>query len=149
MTPGCDVLRRESQGPARGHLELQPHDVDTGHRLRHRVLHLQPGVHLEERECAIGSQEELDGPRVDVVRRSSGRDAGRAEGLTLVLGKRRAGRLFDDLLMPTLDRALPLSQVQDRPLPIVDDLDLDVPGPVEAPLDEHRVVVKSGFRFAT
>ena len=33
-------------GCAAGHQQLEPDQVEPGDRLGHRVLHLQPGVHL-------------------------------------------------------------------------------------------------------
>jgi hypothetical protein len=35
------------------HADLLLHDVDAGGHLGHRVFHLQPGVHLDEKELAV------------------------------------------------------------------------------------------------
>ena len=51
------------QRDAVGDLQLQLHQVESGGGLGDRVLHLQPGVHLQEEELAVVVGEELDGAR--------------------------------------------------------------------------------------
>ena len=51
-------------------------------------------------------------------------------------GRRR--RLLDDLLVPALDRALPLAQRHDVAVRVGQDLDLDVAGALDVPLAEDR-----------
>ncbi len=45
---------------ARGDAQLRFHQVDAGHRLGDRMLHLDAGVHLDEVELAVLIHEELD-----------------------------------------------------------------------------------------
>ena len=45
-----DLLLGQRQRLPGGHRELQPHQVEAGDQLGHAVLHLQPGVHLQEEE---------------------------------------------------------------------------------------------------
>src|SRR5690606_8068957 len=52
---------------ALGEAELLAHEVDAGDLLRHRMLDLQPRVHLEERDGAVGADEELARARADVA----------------------------------------------------------------------------------
>ena len=52
------------------------------------------------------------------------------------------GRLLDDLLMPPLDRALALEEVDDVPWRVGEDLDLDVAGMLDEPLDVERAVAE-------
>ena len=61
-----DVVLGERQRLARGDAQLLLDEVDAGDQLGHRVLDLQPGVHLEVVELAV-LVEELDGAGVDVV----------------------------------------------------------------------------------
>ena len=49
----------KSSGLARGDADLPGDEVEPGHELGDRVLHLQPGVHLQEVELAV-LVEELD-----------------------------------------------------------------------------------------
>ena len=44
------AILRPGQRLARGHPQLRVHEVDAGHHLGHRMLHLQARVHLEEVE---------------------------------------------------------------------------------------------------
>jgi hypothetical protein len=46
------------------HVDLEPNEVEPGDSLRHRVLHLEARVHLEEPEPAVLVEEELGGRRV-------------------------------------------------------------------------------------
>ena len=56
---------------ALGDKQLEPHQVETGDRLGHRVFHLEPGVHLQEPEPPLVEQE-LHSPRRDVSDGSGG-----------------------------------------------------------------------------
>ena len=57
---------------------------------------------------------------------------------------RGAGRLLDELLVPPLDRAVALEEVDQRAVVVTQDLDLDVPGPLDGPLDVDRRVAEGG-----
>ena len=54
------------------------------------------------------------------------------------------GRLFHQLLMSALDRAVPLAEMHPVPLAVHQDLDLDVPRIGEIPLEVHRRIAKGG-----
>src|SRR5689334_6020959 len=45
---GRDILLRERELLAGGNTKLPLHEIDAGHELRHGMLDLKPGVHLEE-----------------------------------------------------------------------------------------------------
>ena len=62
---GRHRLRR--QRVALGHQQLQPDQVEPGNQLGHRMLHLQPGVDLQEVEAAVSGEHELGGARSDVA----------------------------------------------------------------------------------
>ena len=118
------------------------HHVDAGHRLGHRVLHLQARVHLEKVEVARRVDEKLDGAGAHVADGLAGGDGGGAH-LTpelVVDGWRR--RLFDDLLEAPLDRALAFEAVQQLAPGVAEDLDFDVAGSVEVALEQQRVVAE-------
>lgn len=61
------VLLPEPQRLPGGDTELGEHQIEPGHHLGHRVLHLQAGVHLEKVEVAVGIDQELDGAGVGVA----------------------------------------------------------------------------------
>ena len=114
--PGRDLAPGASgSGAARRHLELQAHEVEAGHGLGHRVLHLQPRVHLEEVEAAVGRHQELDRARAEVAGRARGGDARPSHSSRRCARReRRARRLLDHLLVAALDRALALAEVHAR-----------------------------------
>ena len=109
------LLLRERERLARGDAQLLLDEVDAGHELGHGVLDLQAGVHLDEEElvgCGIGD-EELDRARAEVADAAGGVAGRRADALAGLLVEQRRGRLFDDLLVTPLQRALALAEVHD------------------------------------
>ena len=128
---------------AGGHLQLPGDQVLPGDQLGDRVLDLQPRVHLEEEELAgVGVDDELDRAGSDVVDRPRRLDRGLAHGLPhLVVDRRRRG-LLDDLLVPTLDRAVTLEQVHHLAVRVAEDLDLDVLRPGDQALHDQPVVAE-------
>ena len=57
----------ERQRLAGGHADLGLDQVDAGDHFRHRMLHLDAGVHLDEVEVALPVDDELDRAGVGVV----------------------------------------------------------------------------------
>ena len=109
---GQDGVR---QGPAGGQAELLRDDVEAGDELRDAVLDLEPGVDLEEPGRAVRPAKELGGRGVLETR--GGRDLDRAvvEVAALVGRQARRRRLLDQLLVATLERAVPLPDGDDAP----------------------------------
>ena len=139
---------RSRQRLAFGDAQLQLHQVQTGDLLGDRVLDLEPGVHLQEVKAPVTVQHELDGARSGVADRPAGRDGrgGQRVAKVIVDGRRRA--LLHDLLVAALDRALALEQVDHIAVGVTEDLDLDVPGVGDEPLQEHGAVAERGGRLA-
>ena len=86
--------------------------------------------------------EELDRAGALIADGSSERDRTVADRGTGLGRDARRGRLLDDLLVAALDRALPLTQVDDVAVGIADDLHLDVAGAFDVRLDEDRAVTE-------
>src|SRR5690606_33775941 len=116
----------ESELLAGGDAELPLDEVDAGHHLGDRVLHLEPGVHLEEVEVAVLVDEELDGPGVDVVAGPTRGQSGFGQGLPLLVGETGGGGLLDQLLMASLHRTVPLTEKDALAVRIEEDLGFDV-----------------------
>ena len=109
-----------------GDLELIRHEVTAGHELRDGMLDLDPGVHLEEEPLAAIGEEELAGSGAlvaDLGCEAERRFRERPAGRRVHRGRRR---FLEDLLMPALDRAVPLAEVDAMAVPVEQDLDLDV-----------------------
>ena len=125
-------------------------EIDAGDLLGHRVLHLQPRVHLEEvepRRVAGSLHEELHGPRVAVpaVRATATaaspmrwRSAGR---------ERQRRTLLNHFLVAPLDRALTLEQVDDVTVMIGQHLEFDVARLLDQSFHVERAIAEGGHRF--
>jgi hypothetical protein len=144
----ADRALLEGQRPSLGHLDLETHQVESGHELGHRVLHLEPGVHFEEVERATRRQHELDGAGPDIADGGGGGDRGAAHALAQRLAHGRRRRLLDHLLVPALDRALALEQVHDTAVRVTEDLQLDVARALDVALHQQRVVAEGGEGLA-
>ena len=129
-----DVVLPEGQLLTRGDADLPRHQVEPGHQLGHRVLHLQPGVHLQEVELAV-LEEELDRPGVVVAAGLRHLDGGLAHGPAHLVGEGRSGALLHQLLVPPLGRAVALAQPQHVAVRVAEHLHLHVAGPAEIALD--------------
>ena len=104
-----------SSRPPVGHVQLQLDEVEARRLLGHRVLDLQPGVDLEEREqLLVGLVEELDGARPDVAGGLHQRDRGLAQRPVLLGGERRRAGLLEHLLVAPLHRAVADARRPDR-----------------------------------
>ena len=139
-----DVLLREPEGLARRDPHLGGHEVDAGQHLGHRVLDLDPAVDLDEVGVAVVVDEELERADVLVAGRDDGTDRALGERLAPGRGHRRRRRLLEDLLVPALDRAVALPQVDAVAEPVDRDLDLDVPVVLQPALEVQRVVAERG-----
>ena len=89
--------------------DLPVDQVQAGDQLGDRMLDLQAGVHLEEIEFVrVGVDDELDGAGVVIIDGFCRGDRSISHLLPQLRREQRRGRLFDDLLMPSLDGAFPL-----------------------------------------
>ncbi len=142
----ADVVLTETEWLAGRHPELPLDEVETGHQLGHRVLHLQARVHLEEVELAV-LIEELDGARVDVAAGLGDAHRGLAHRPPDVVGEVGRGALLDELLVTPLGGAVPLAEPERVAMGVRDDLHLDVARPGEVALDVALVAaeVRSGL----
>ena len=129
-------IRLPTQWIPRRHTDLLLDQVHAGHQLRHRVLDLDSGVHLEEVELAI-DEEELHGTRSPIPHGPSRFDRHPAHPLAQRLVHDRGGRLLDQFLVAALDRALALTEVNDRSASVGEHLNLDVTRSLEKPLQVY------------
>ena len=150
-----DVVLRQRQRLPRRHPQLQLHEVEPGDLLGDRVLDLQPGVHLHEEPLesvpthpGVARDDELDGARPGVAAGPGGRAGGGAHRRALPGRQQRRRRLLDDLLVPALQRALALAEVDHAAVLVGQHLDLDVPGRRDQAFDEQGVVAERAARLA-
>src|SRR5678815_3036894 len=95
----------------RGDADLLLHQIDPGEHLGDRMLDLDSGIHLHEIERSVLVEEHLDRAGADVVDRLRAGDCGVAHRLSELGRHGGARRLFDQLLMAALHRAIALTQV--------------------------------------
>ena len=117
----------QRQRLAGGDAQLPFDQVEPGDHLGHRMLDLQPRVHLHEVEAlAAGLDDELDRAGADIADRARRRDRRLAHAPARSPVEARRRRLLDHLLVAALDRAVALEQVHDVAVRVGEDLDLDV-----------------------
>jgi hypothetical protein len=80
------------------------------------VLDLDPAVDLDEVRVAVAIDQELECPDVLVAGCDDGPNGPLGEVGSSVVGQRRRGRFLEDLLMASLDGAVPLAEVD--PVPV-------------------------------
>ena len=137
------VLLAQAQLFARGDADHLLDEVDAGDHLGHRMLDLQPRVHLEEIEGAVLPGDELDRSGGIVADGPGERDGLLAHLPPRRLVEQRRRRLLDDFLVATLDRALALAEIDDVAVLVAEHLDLDVARVGDELFDEDAVVAEA------
>ncbi len=127
--------------------QLLADDVDPGAELGDRMLDLEPRVQLDERERAVGAEQELERARVRVADRAAGALGGGLHRLAQLRVERRRRRLLDELLVAALDRALALAERQHAALRVAEHLHLDVARRDERLLEVEVAVAERGLRL--
>src|SRR5690606_34621422 len=132
---------------ARRDADLLGDEIDARDELRDGVLDLDAGVHLHESEVAPLVHEELKrtGGRVAALAHRP-LDGGRHVTAQLFVDD-DAGRFFDELLVPALDRALALAEDPHASAPVAQDLPLDVARLFDEALAVEIAVVEAGDRL--
>src|SRR5215813_918427 len=141
------LFRGQPQRPAFRHRDLLGDQVQPGHRLGDRVLHLDTRIHLQEEEgAAIGVDEEFDGAETAIAQPGAEADRG-VEYRGPETGIEIWGRcLLDHLLVPPLDRAVTLAEMDD-PVAVAEQLDLDMPGVGDETFQVDPRIAERGARL--
>ena len=132
---------------ARRDADLLGDEVEAGDLLGDAVLDLQASVHLEEEEVAVLVQH-LDGARVDVAARERDLHRGLAHRPARRVGDLGRGRLFDELLVAPLRRAVAVAHVDAVAVRVAEDLQLDVARSGEVALHVALGAPEVGLRLA-
>jgi len=131
-----------------GDANLPGDQIQPGDCFGHRVLDLQPRVHLHEEKLAARIQQKLHGAGADItdrLRRTHSRFAHRPAQLGRQT--RRRG-FFDDFLVPTLDRAVALVEVEAVAVLIGEHLNLHMTWLEQILFHQHPRIAKRRLRFA-
>ncbi len=109
-------------------------------------LDLDAGVHLEEVEL-VALDEKLDRPRRHVSTGTGEVDGGSAERRAETIGETSGGGFLDELLVPTLHRAVTLAEKHHVAVAVGHDLGFDVAGSLEIALEVDLGVAEVGVGF--
>ena len=148
MTARLEILLPERELLAGRDQQLLLDQVGLRHHFGDRVLDLDARVHFDEIELAVVVQE-LHRAGAAIADALAGVGAQLADVVTLRLGDARRWRLFDDLLVAALHRAIALAQMHDVAVFVGQYLNLDVARHFQILLQEHRAVAECRLRFGT
>ncbi|MNO81996.1 hypothetical protein D3C76_732550 [compost metagenome] len=129
------------------HANLPGHQVETGDGFGDRVFDLQAGVHLHEEEFAAGIQQKLDGAGTDVadgLRRTHSRFT---HGAPQFRAQARCRGFFDDFLVPALNRAVTLVEVQAVAVLVGEHLDFHVTWLEQVFFHQHPRIAERRLRL--
>src|SRR5215470_5614098 len=122
MAVEADVLLLQREWRAGRDADLLDDEVNTGDHLSHRVLDLEPRVHLDEVELAV-LVEELDSADAAIAELSHSLGHNLADARSLTVVECRRQRLLPQLLMPPLQRAIALAKMDCVALAVAEYLD--------------------------
>ena len=146
MSAPDDVALAEAQLLPGGDADLLLHDVDAGRHFGHRMLDLDPRVHLDEEELVVLVQE-LEGAGAAIADLPAGIGAALADARQRARREPGRGSFLDDLLVAALHRAIALEQIDGVLVLVGQHLDLDVPGVAEELLHVDLRIAERGLRL--
>ena len=139
---------REPERLPGGDPQLVLDEVAPGHQLGDRMLDLEARVHLEEDGFAAVVDEELARSGAHVPDRARERERSLAQPPAEGRVDRRRRGLLEHLLVPPLDRAVALAEVDAVAVGVEQHLDLDVARPLEEALEDQAAVAEGRGRLA-
>lgn len=111
------------------------------------MLHLNPGIHLNEVGVAVRVHQKLAGAGVAVAHLLAQTNGTVKDLLPGGLGNGEGGRILHHLLVPALHGAVTVKQVHHIAVVVGQDLDLHVLGALQVFLNKDLVVAKSLLGF--
>ena len=147
MTVNRQLILPQWQRRAAGHPQLPFHQVLPGDHFRHRMFDLQAGIHFHEVERAILVGDEFDRAGADIADRLRRCDRCLAHGAPAFVVHARCRRFLEHFLVAALHRAVAFEEVDAVAVAVGEDLDFDMPWPVQVLLDQHLVVAETADRF--
>ena len=148
MANNDDVVLGKAQWfPFRG-ANLVAHNVGERHHLRDRMLDLDARVHFHEIEAILFVKQELNSPRTGISNRFTSGDRCLSHFLTQLRRHHRRGRLFQQFLVPSLYRTLPLPKVNALAILIRHHLNLDMARMLDEFLEIDSAILECGRGFS-
>ena len=112
------------------------------------MLDLEAGVHLDEMESAVVLHEEFHRARADIADGLCKPDRRRAHFRAQRVRQAGRRRFLDHFLVPALDRAVPVEQMQHSAMRVGQHLHLDMAGTGDIALQQQRAVAEGRGGFA-
>mmetsp|Transcript_21282 Transcript_21282/g.39968 ORF Transcript_21282/g.39968 Transcript_21282/m.39968 type:complete len:250 (-) Transcript_21282:845-1594(-) len=123
-------------------LDLRLDDINSGDFLRDGVFHLDAGIDLNEVVAALLVDQELHSSRVLVLGGGEQPHGIVEEGVPGFLRQAGGGGALDDLLVPALDGAVAVEEVDHSPGSVSEALHLNVARILDEALDEAPAVAE-------
>src|SRR5580765_1032959 len=140
-----DLLLRDLKRQAGCNGNLIAHDVDRGNLFGHCMFHLETGIHLHKVIAAVLIEEKLDGASIVIIDRLGDRD-GRFTHLSAKRWRENQGwSNLNEFLMPALNRAIALTQMDDVAMPVGQDLEFDMMRPLDILFEKYISVAKGSL----
>ena len=133
-----------SEEAARGNQDLRFDNINARDFLRHGVLHLYPGVDLDEINPVVLVHEEFNGPGIVVAYMPGNPEGIVVEFFANGIGQGGRGH-FHHFLKAALNGTIAFVEVNDVAVVIAEDLDFEVLGTFNEFFEEYRVVAKGFF----
>ena len=149
MPPASHIFLLIRQTISCGHQNHIANQVHARCLLRHQMLHLKAGIHLEEIEVLVLIHHELQRPGTVVTDFLASLHRYGQHLLASGLLHEWRGRFLDHLLVTALDRALTLIQMDHVPIFIPEYLHLDMMGVLDILLDIDGIVSERVGRLGT
>src|SRR5699024_1954678 len=119
------------------------YQVNSGYPLGYRMFYLNSCIHLHKIEAAVLFKQELDGSGIFIIGRFRRLYSCFSHLLTELLTQCKRRRLFDHLLMVSLDRTVPLSQMDNIAIVVRQNLKLNMTRMFHKMFDIHHIVAES------
>ena len=149
MAKKINIFLRGGQRLALSHSDLPLHKIKASDAFGHRVLYLQPGIHLQKIKLATGIEQKLHRARAYIIHRPRRLYCSGAHRFAQLRRHDGARGFFYDLLVPPLQRAVALTQMNHIAMSIGKHLHLDVPRTLNRALQNQVAITKGTLGLGT
>eukprot|EP01132_Coremiostelium_polycephalum_P015185 gene15184-biopygen7409 len=126
-----------------GQLHHPAHQVHAPHLLGDAMFHLQPGVHFQKIEAAIGAiKDKFHGAGAAVIHCLGQGDGGTAQLIRHAVGQVRRRGFFKHFLVAPLHRTVAHAEGDDLAAAVTKHLHFQVPGVLDVLLDKHTGIAE-------
>ena len=149
MAKEIDIFLRGGQRLSLSHSDLPLHEVKPRDAFGHRVLDLQPGIHLQKIKLATGIEQKLHRASAHIIHRPRRLYCSGTHRFAQLRRHDGARGFLYDLLVPPLQRAVALTQMNHIAMSIGKHLHLDVPRTLDCPFQNQVTVAKGTLGLGT